>query len=400
MRWRVAGRSETARFLAWALLGAGLWCGGAAGAGSAACTEPKDGALPDIALEDVASGFKKPVHVASSGPGDDRLYVVEQAGVIRLIERGRVAPDPFLDITARVASGGEKGLLSVAFHPKYRENGYFYLDYTTRRDGELYTHVSRFRRASDTRGDPDSETVLLEIAQPFDNHNGGQLAFGPDGFLYIGMGDGGSANDPQGNGQNLSTLLGDLLRIDVDRRDEGRNYAIPPDNPFVGVLGAREEIWAYGLRNPWRFSFDRSTGLLYLADVGQSREEEIDVIRRGGNYGWAIMEGSLCHDRDKARCRRNDLVPPILTYGRWAGISVTGGFVVRDPAAGALCGAYVYGDYGSGRIWGLRYEGGKVTRQRELMNTAFNISSFGEGPQAEVYVVDYGSGRIQRIVAR
>jgi glucose/arabinose dehydrogenase len=402
MRWRDAGKSEAIRagLLAAALLGAGLACGEAAAAEAVDCAEPKDGALPDIELRDVVSGLRKPVHLTNAGPGDARLYVVEQDGVIRLIEGGRIAPEPFLDIHARVASGGEKGLLSVAFHPKYRENGYFYVDYTTRRAGKLYTHVSRFHRASGAKGDPDSETVLLEIEQPFDNHNGGQLAFGPDGYLYVGMGDGGAANDPLENGQDLSNPLAALLRIDVDRKDPGRNYAVPADNPFVETRDARGEIWAYGLRNPWRFSFDRRTGLLYLADVGQSREEEIDVIRRGGNYGWPIMEGSLCHARDAAQCRRRDLIAPILAYGRSAGISVTGGFVARGAGAGALCGAYVYGDYGSGRIWGLRYRDGKVVRRRELLNTSISISSFGEGPEGEIYVLDHRSGSVQRIVAR
>ena len=238
------------------------------GAGAATpCVEPSSGAgFPAIALQMVVQGLRDPVHMATPPEGDGRLYVVEQAGVLRIVEAGKLRPEPFLDIRRQVESGGEMGLLSIAFHPRYRENGMLYVNYTARDADGLHTRISRFRRDTGVRADPKSETQLLRIDQPYSNHNGGQLAFGPDGYLYIGMGDGGSANDPQGYAQNPASLLGKLLRIDVDRHDGARPYAVPPDNPFVGRKGYRPEIWALGLRNPWRFSFDARNGALWLAE--------------------------------------------------------------------------------------------------------------------------------------
>ncbi len=365
---------------------------------AAACVDAgADRPIPSIALREIARGFKQPVHLTHAGDGSGRLFVVEQRGVVRVIENGALRAEPFLDIRDRVESGGEKGLLSVAFHPQYAANGRFYVDYTTRDNG-LRTIVARFERADRNRADPQSEQILLNIRQPFANHNGGQLAFGPDGYLYIGMGDGGAANDPHDNGQNPDTLLGALLRIDVDRRAAGRAYAIPADNPFVGRPGHRAEIWAYGLRNPWRFSFDADSARLFLADVGQDRFEEIDVIERGGNYGWNIMEGEICTPGVNRRCDRKGLTLPIFTYAPPQGFSITGGFVYRGSAMPALCGVYLYGDYVTKRIWGLRYNGNKVTRQRKLLDTGHAISSFGEDQQRELYVVDHGSGTISKIV--
>jgi len=362
---------------------------------AAPCKDPAPSAsIPDIALIEVASGFKNPVYV--SGDGGGRLLVVEQAGVIRVIENGKVAAQPFLDIRDKVASGGEKGLLSIAFHPNYKQNGVFFLNYTAS-GGGLHTVVSRWKRAADGRADPKSEQVLLKIDQPYSNHNGGQLAFGPDGFLYIGMGDGGAANDPHGHGQNLATLLGKMLRIDVDRAPSGRAYGIPADNPFVARAGTPPEIYAYGLRNPWRFSFDAGTGRLYLADVGQNAKEEIDVIEKGGNYGWNVMEADICTPTVNKNCTPLG-IPPIYSYFQTEGRSVTGGFVYRGSRYPALCGTYLYGDYVSGNIWGLRYDGRKVTTQRRLLHTNHNISSFGQGDDLELYVVDHG-GRILRIGA-
>ena len=395
------------RYRATALLCAALLWSSLPAQGAGTCEDPGvDTAIPDIALLEISSGLEQPVHLTHA-PGDgDRLYVIEQAGRIRVIEAdGGLRAEPFLDIARAVSSGGERGLLSVAFHPAYEDNGYFYVNYTASVRGQLLTRVSRFERApGGTQAVRDSERVLLEIDQPYGNHNGGQLDFGPDGMLYIGMGDGGSANDPLGHGQNLATLLGALLRIDVDGGGD-RPYAVPADNPFVGVSGVRPEIWAYGLRNPWRFSFDRATGLLYLADVGQNRLEEIDVIERGGNYGWNLMEGDLCHRGTAQQCERGDLLPPILTYGRADGVSITGGHVYRGAAIAGLCGTYVYGDYGSGRIWGLRYErggeggAGRVGAQRELLKTAHGISSFGEGVDGALHVLDHRAGKVLRIVA-
>lgn len=381
-------------------------------AGAAPCAEPPATApIPDITLAEVASGFNNPVHIAHDGT-PQRLYVVEQAGTIRIIENGKVLPEPFLDISARVESGGEKGLLSVAFHPRYADNGLLYVDYTTRRDGRLYTHISRFRRAAPLRADAASETVLLRIEQPYSNHNGGQLAFGPDGYLYIGMGDGGSANDPHDHGQNLGSLLGKILRIDVDASGGGLPYVIPPDNPFTKRKDARAEIWAYGLRNPWRFAFDAATGRLYAADVGQDAVEEIDIIERGGNYGWRIMEGDICTPAINAQCDRRGLVPPIHVYRHPEGFSITGGFVYRGASVPGLCGVYLFADYVTQRLWGLRYDGARVATHRELIGAAFieralgrwrlgslQISSFGQDADLELYVAAHQSGRIFRIVA-
>lgn len=355
--------------------------------------------IPLIGLRLIADGLDRPVHIAAAPGESNRLYVVEQAGTIRVIQDGKLLAQHFLDIRDRVESGGEKGLLSIAFHPQYLKTGWFFLDYTTRDNGKLYTIVSRFQRASDGSGDAHSEEVLLKIEQPYGNHNGGQLAFGPDGFLYIGMGDGGGANDPHGNGQNRGNLLGDLLRIDVDAPSPARAYAIPANNPFINQRNARPEIYAYGLRNPWRFSFDARTGLLYLADVGQDAEEEIDVIRKGKNYGWNIMEGGRCTPAVNRRCHTRGLEFPIATYDHPTGFSVTGGFVYRGSRFPALCGVYLYADYVTKRIWGLRYDGKRVTAQRELLHSDYAISSFGQDNAFELYVADHEGGDILQIVA-
>lgn len=363
------------------------------------CEEPATGDIPSITLRKWLDGLDRPVHLADAGDADDRLYVVEQAGRIRVVENGGLRPEPLLDIRGRVASGGEKGLLSVAFHPRHAENGYFYVDYTAS-DGGLHTVVSRFTRGAGGRADPASEQVLLRIAQPYANHNGGQLAFGPDGYLYIGMGDGGSAGDPHGHGQNLATLLGALLRIDVDHPGEDIAYGIPADNPFLDVPGARPEIWAYGLRNPWRFSFDTRTGMLYLADVGQDRVEEIDIVTRGANLGWAIMEGDRCNAKSAGVCGRDDLTAPIATYGHGEGVAVTGGHVYRGRAVPGLCGVYLYADYGTGRLWGLRYRDGHAQAIRRLLDTGLHISSFGQDSDGEVYVIDLDGGILRVAPAR
>ncbi|MBI3897690.1 MAG: PQQ-dependent sugar dehydrogenase [Gammaproteobacteria bacterium] len=382
---------------------------------ASACPEPVANAvIPSIALKEIATGLHQPVHITGSGDGSHRLYVVEQAGTIRVIDNGHLQATPFLDLSSNVESGGEKGLFSVAFHPRYRANGALFIDYTARVGGKLVTHVSRLQRGADGRADATSEQVLLEIEQPYANHNGGQLAFGPDGMLYIGMGDGGSANDPHGNGQKKNALLGKLLRIDVDRTDPGKPYAIPTDNPFRGQAAYRPEIWALGLRNPWRFSFDAGNGWLYLADVGQSAREEIDVIDKGGNYGWNIMEGDICTPGVNPKCDATGLKPPIHTYHYSEfGFSITGGFVYRGRAVPGLCGTYLYGDYVSKRLAGLRYDGHKVTRQQELIGPSLtdkiagklgittlpNISSFGQDDELELYVADHSGGRVLKIVA-
>lgn len=383
------------------------------------CTEPaSDSPIPPIGLEEIASGFLNPTHITHAGDGSGRLFVVEQGGVIRIIENGKVLPVPFLDIRDRVESGGEKGLLSVAFHPRYKDNGLFYVDYTTSSSGGLYTHISRFKRKDYNHAASDSEVVLLRIAQPYSNHNGGQVAFGPDGYLYIGMGDGGSANDPHSNGQNTAVLLGKMLRIDVDHEETHRHYAIPKDNPFIVKKAGREEIWAYGLRNPWRFSFDSANGRLYLADVGQNAVEEINIIEKGGNYGWNIMEGDICTPGVNKDCNKAGLKMPIHTYRHPEGFSITGGFAYRGNSIPGLCGVYLYADYVTGKVWGLRYDGNKVTVNTELINlnssnlpdimsrlvnklqgASLNISSFGEDQNHELYITDHKDGKIMKIIS-
>jgi len=376
--------------------------------------------LPEISLKPVAKGLKNPVHITNAGDGSKRLFITEQAGVIRILKDDRILPGPFLDIKERVKSGGEMGLLSMAFHPKFRENGRFFVNYTSSAGG-LHTVISEFKVSDNPdRADNNSENILLRVDQPFSNHNGGQIAFGPDGYLYIGMGDGGGANDPHGHGQNLSTLLGAMLRIDIDKKGIGLQYNIPDDNPFKTRPNAKPEIWAYGLRNPWRFSFDPLNGILYAGDVGQDAREEIDVIERGQNYGWNIMEGSICTsgvnpvrssnkqkqfaiNKDLSltkeasngvnpQCNTPGLTLPIIDYGRNDGITVIGGFVYRGHEIPGLCGSYIYGDWGSGRIWALRRDGHEVAENEMLLDTKLSISSFGIDETYEVYVVDHNGG--------
>jgi len=354
--------------------------------------------IPAIAFREVVRGLDAPLGIYAVPDGSGRLFVLEQRGTIRIIEQGKLVTQPFLDLREVVASGGEKGLLGLAFHPRYRENGIFFVDYTTERGG-LHTIIARFKRADANRAARDSEVVLLRIKQPYANHNGGQLAFGPDGYLYIGMGDGGAANDPHGNGQKLDTLLGKLLRLDIDKKeDSGRHYAIPRDNPFVGRNDARLEIYAVGLRNPWRLSFDALTHTLYVADVGQDRVEEIDVVTKGGNYGWNIMEGDICTPAVNKNCEHRGLILPIATYRHPEGFSITGGFVYRGRAIPTLCGTYLYADYVTRRMWGLRYDGKRVTAQREWPKTRYAISTFGEDAQHELYIADHSGGAILKIV--
>jgi glucose/arabinose dehydrogenase len=341
-----------------------------------------------IALEPVVtSGLSDPVFVTHAGDGSGRLFVVEQSGRLRIVAGGTLAPAPFLDISTRVLSGGERGLLGLAFHPGYERNRRYFVNYTRRPDGA--TVIAEYHAsAADPNVSARVERVLLVIDQPYSNHNGGMIAFGSDGFLYIGMGDGGSGGDPENRAQDRQELLGKMLRIDVNH---GAPYTIPPDNPFVGG-GGRPEIWALGLRNPWRFSFDRRTHELWAGDVGQNAWEEIDIIRRGGNYGWRLMEGAHCYN--PALCDRKGLELPVAEYAHGGGrCSVTGGYVYRGAAIPRLNGMYVYGDYCSGEIFGLR----GATR-RVLLDTSLSIASFGEDEAGEVYVVDLGGGVWRLIV--
>jgi glucose/arabinose dehydrogenase len=354
--------------------------------------------LPRVSLTSVASGVSQPTHVTNAGDGSDRLFVVERQGRVRIIQNGTLLPTPFLDISSIVgSSSGEQGLLSVAFPTGYASKGYFYVNYTDR-SGD--TVIARYRNAnSPNTANPSSGEVLLTIDQPFTNHNGGQLAFGADGYLYIGMGDGGSAGDPQRNAQNPTSLLGKMLRIDVE--SGATTYAIPGSNPFVGTRDpnnqVRDEIWASGLRNPWRFSFDRLTGELYIADVGQSAYEEVNyqpVTSRGGeNYGWNITEGSSRYNNNPGDL--TGLVLPVGGYDHSQGSSITGGFVYRGPVISSYQGVYFYADFINGRIWGLQREGA-TWQSTLLLDTSYNISTFGEDEAGNLYVADFSNGGIYR----
>jgi glucose/arabinose dehydrogenase len=349
-----------------------------------------------IRLQRLASGLSSPVFVTHAGDGSGLLYVVEQTGRIRVFERSGTARGTFLDIAGRVQSGGERGLLGLAFHPEYESNGRFFVYFSDNAGDNV---VSEFTRRSATAADPGSERVLLRMDDPFSNHNGGWLSFGPDGFLYIATGDGGSGGDPLGNGQSLGTLLGKILRVDVNG---GSPYAIPPDNPFAGRDGARKEIWAYGLRNPWRNSFDRATGDLWIADVGQNSVEEVNVQKSsskgGGNYGWNTMEGNSCFR--SSSCNRSGLIRPVVQYPTADGCAVTGGYVYRGAAFPTLVGAYFFADYCNGRIFAL--DAARALRdpvsERRVLDTEISISSFGEDEAGELYVVGLG-GTVHRLLA-
>jgi glucose/arabinose dehydrogenase len=321
------------------------------------------------------------------------IFITEQGGVISAFSANNSQQaNIFLDITDRVNRGdNEEGLLGLAFDPDYRENGYFYVYYSAA--DPRRSVLSRFSLDQENPdiADPESEVIIMEVEQPFSNHNGGQLVFGPDGYLYIGLGDGGSSGDPQGNGQNLGTVLGSILRIDVSGLSAPGDYEIPADNPFVGTEGARAEIWAFGLRNPWRFSFDLETGLLWAGDVGQNLWEEIDIITKGANYGWNIMEGSHCYSPSTG-CNQSGLTLPIVDYDHSQGCSVTGGYIYRGDQIPSLRGYYIYGDYCSGNIWALAYNGSVVTENILLVDSGLRITSFGEDPAGNLYILDRQGG--------
>jgi glucose/arabinose dehydrogenase len=340
--------------------------------------------------------FHRPTDLQSPQDGTDRLFVVEQDGIVRVFRNdpGATGSDVFLDIRERVNRGGnEMGLLGLAFAPDFATSGEFFVDYTASKRLRRITRVSRFRAdPASNAADVSSEAPVIEIDQPWANHNGGQIAFGPDGMLYVALGDGGSAGDPRGNAQNRGSLLGKLLRLDVRTRP----YAIPADNPFRGNdRGWKEEIYAWGLRNPWRFSFDPPTGRLWAGDVGQVTWEEIDLIERGRNYGWDCREGFHAYqpadERAPACAGASDFADPVWTYGRSEGISVTGGYVYRGARLPDLVGWYVYADYGSGRVWGLRIENGNA-KNRLLVDTDLLISTFGVDAAGELYLCAHDPG--------
>jgi glucose/arabinose dehydrogenase len=341
-------------------------------------------------LVEVLSGLNAPVYLTSAHDGSNRLFIVEQGGRIKVLQPGAVAPTVFLDIRARVLSGGERGLLGLAFHPQFSTNRRFFVDYTRQPDGA--TVIAEYQvSAANANLAETGEKVLLVIPQPFANHNGGMVEFGPDGFLYIGMGDGGSANDPGNRAQNLNELLGKILRIDVDHANGNQPYSSPADNPFAGAEAGRDEIYAYGLRNPWRFSFDRATGQLYVGDVGQDAREEVDIVNRGRNYGWRVFEGTACSNNDPALCATVRAIPPVAEYGHGGGrCSITGGYVYRGTQGSLPAGAYVYGDYCTGEIFLLRDGAASLVADTDL-----NITSFGEDEAGEIYVVAQG-GTVHR----
>ena len=343
--------------------------------------------------------FDKPVELTSPADDTDRIFVVSQSGKIHVFpNNATTATAPvFLDLSAKVIAGGERGLLGLAFHPDYKNNGYFYVNYT--RGNPLETAISRFKvsAADPNVADPNSEQVLLTYKQPYSNHNGGKVAFGNDGYLYIASGDGGSGGDPHNYAQNRQQLLGKILRIDINSTTGNLPYAIPADNPYKeSNQGFREEIYAYGLRNPWRFSFDRATGTLWAGDVGQGNREEISIIEKGGNYGWKIREGNTCYEA--ATCDLNGLKEPIWSYplNSENGRSITGGYVCHDKNLTGLEGRYIYGDYVSGNIWALTFNGNTAVKNELIATLPDGLSSFGEDSRQGLYVLGHGGGKIYK----
>jgi len=379
--------------------GGGGGSGGDGGDGISSATSATAPAAPDrISLTPVVSGLSSPVDLQAADDGTGRLFVVEQAGTIRILQGGVLLGAPFLDIRSRVNFSGEMGLLGVAFHPAFAQNQRFYVNYVrVLPTGQIQSVIAEYRTfaADPNRADPASERILLTVNQPFGNHKGGQLAFGPDTFLYIGLGDGGGEGDPLGNGQNLQTFLGKMLRIDVDHTAGALPYAIPADNPFVNGAGL-PEIWAYGLRNPFRFSFDAPTGRLFAGDDGQNLFEEIDILQKGGNFGWSVMEGLHCF-KPATGCSTAGLVLPIAEYSHSEGVAVIGGYVYRGSAIPALVGSYVFGDFTAGKIWRLTQDASGAWQRVLLLSGGPTLSSFGRDLAGELYTLDYGAGAILKV---
>ena len=357
------------------------------------------GEAPALLLEPVVDGFREPVDVAWRAGDPSSLFVVEQGGRIRIVRDGALVDTPFLDIGGIVTAGGEQGLLGLAFHPSATDRRFFV--YYTALDGDQVVASYETMANDPDRADPESELILLEMADQYGNHNGGGLAFGPDGFLYVSTGDGGGGGDPLDSGRHLDTPLAKVLRIDIDARSADLPYTIPADNPFVETDGARQEIWLTGLRNPWRIRFDRATGDLWIGDVGQGEREEIDVARAGIgglDFGWNVMEGSTCFRDPGGDCRTDALTLPVTEYGHDEGCSVTGGTVYRGDAQPALGGWYVFADYCTGRFWVLDAASDDLAEPTFALDSARQISAIAEDAAGELYATDHGAGELLRVV--
>lgn len=358
----------------------------------------------NLTFTPVATDLERPTFLTYAPDGSGRLFITEQTGKVRVVQGGRLRPEPFLDLSGRISCCGERGLLSLVFHPDFKNNGFFFVNYTRSPDGA--TVVARYKVAEGgSRADPASAKVIITIEQPYANHNGGQLAFGPDGYLYIGMGDGGASGDRFANAQNPQTLLGAMLRIAPSTGAAATNeppYGIPDDNPFVNDPDYLGEIWATGLRNPWRYSFDAATGELYIADVGQNQIEEINLQPAdspgGENYGWPITEGFQCYQTDN--CSTEGLTLPIAEYSHEGGnCSVTGGYVYRGQQSPAMRGVYFYADYCSGNVWGLRLSADGVETRLLIEDSGALVSSFGQDENLELYLLDMQGGTVYHLAA-
>lgn len=354
-----------------------------------------------INLQLVASGFSAPLDLEQPNDGSGRLFIVEQGGTIKIVQNGAVLPQPFLDISSKVIHKVEMGLLGLTFHPGFQTNGKFYVNYIRNAGGQFQSVIAEYQvsSANANQANPSSERILLTVNQVnnFPNHKAGQLAFGPDGFLYFGLGDGGGEGDPFGHGQNTQILLGKMMRIDVNAAGASTPYAIPADNPFAGG-GGLPEIYAIGFRNPWRFSFDRSSGRLFVADVGQDSFEEIDIVTKGGNYGWNTMEGDHCF-KPPSGCNMAGLILPIVEIPHPEGEAVIGGFVYHGTAVAGMQGQYIFGDL-NGQIWSLTENPPNTFTRALILKPGFNISSFGQDSAGELYVVDISGGRVLKLVPK
>src|SRR5262245_55931021 len=388
----VTGKTQVVTFAVAAVLLLAAGCGDDAG---------NHTQTPSLALQPFVSGLNSPLGLEQPNDGTNRLFVVEQGGTIMIIQNGAVLPTAFLDISAKVTAGGEMGLLGVTFHPNYSANGKLYVNYTRTVSGQIQSVIAEYTAspANANQVNIATERILLTVDQVsnFHNHKAGQLAFGPDGLLYFGLGDGGGGGDPFGHGQSTATLLGKMMRIDVNSTDPGLQYHVPADNPFVAG-GGLPEIWAFGFRNPWRFSFDRGTGRLFVADVGQDQFEEIDIVQKGGNFGWNIMEGMHCFNPPSG-CNTAGLILPVAEYSHAEGNAVIGGYVYRGAALPALRGVYVFGDFGTGKIFVLQETAPNVFTRTLLTTTGKSISSLGQDQAGELYLVDYGAGSVFKLVA-